>query len=474
MPSWLFCFVLGTSIAPGPAAARTWHIRPDGAGDAPTIQAGIDSAQAGDTVLLAPGTYTWSSQGGSGETLLQLKPGVTLRGENGAGDTVLDAETQGRLLLCVNVGAVLIEGLTFTNGRSLGLDDTEGGAIDVLGSSTPTIRGCVFRDNHSSGGIARGGAVHCDVATIEDCDFIDNKAGVSGLTNGFGGALYCGAATVRGCNFVGNEGLGYEATGGGAVRSSSATFTDCSFADNFIECPGLPSGGAVVDRGEALFERCEFRNNVAFAHYFSADGGAVRVGFGTFRDCLFIDNTARSTTSMARGGALTGSDMLITGCVFINNSAYQMEPLGPGFGGAVYAHFTSTLESCTLVGNSGGTEAGVGGFDLQEGGTVHRVIVSHTAVGRTNAGPAHWSCSLLFANADGNVIAGTDGGGNLRTNPLFCSDPLSSGKVSIRSDSPCAGLGSCGRIGAGQVECEQVTVETSTWSAIKGRYRSRP
>ena len=34
--------------------AATWYIKPDGTGEAPTIQAGIDSTAAGDTVLLAP------------------------------------------------------------------------------------------------------------------------------------------------------------------------------------------------------------------------------------------------------------------------------------------------------------------------------------------------------------------------------------------------------------------------------------
>jgi hypothetical protein len=45
-------------IVPSLAAARTWYIKADGTGDAPTIGAGADSAAAGDTLLLADGLYT--------------------------------------------------------------------------------------------------------------------------------------------------------------------------------------------------------------------------------------------------------------------------------------------------------------------------------------------------------------------------------------------------------------------------------
>ena len=49
--------VHSASIAlPTPAAARTWTAP----GDAPTVQTEVDSAGDGDTVLVAPGTYTES------------------------------------------------------------------------------------------------------------------------------------------------------------------------------------------------------------------------------------------------------------------------------------------------------------------------------------------------------------------------------------------------------------------------------
>ncbi len=40
------------------ALSRIWAVQPDGAGDAPTIRAAIDSVSGGDFIELADGTYT--------------------------------------------------------------------------------------------------------------------------------------------------------------------------------------------------------------------------------------------------------------------------------------------------------------------------------------------------------------------------------------------------------------------------------
>ena len=44
-----------------PAGARTWYVDAYGIGDAPTIEAALDSAATGDTVLVGPGEYIASS-----------------------------------------------------------------------------------------------------------------------------------------------------------------------------------------------------------------------------------------------------------------------------------------------------------------------------------------------------------------------------------------------------------------------------
>ena len=67
-----FLAVLGLfGLLAGPAAAVTIHVPTD----QPTIQAGIDAADPGDTVLIACGTY-WAHD-------LRMRPGIVLRSEAG-------------------------------------------------------------------------------------------------------------------------------------------------------------------------------------------------------------------------------------------------------------------------------------------------------------------------------------------------------------------------------------------------------
>ena len=56
--------------------SRTWYIKVDGSGDAPTIKAGVDSSTAGDTVFVAAGIYEL-------EQFIILKQGIVLKSENG-------------------------------------------------------------------------------------------------------------------------------------------------------------------------------------------------------------------------------------------------------------------------------------------------------------------------------------------------------------------------------------------------------
>jgi hypothetical protein len=83
------CFVVfglaaGVSIIAWGAQARTWLVP----SECPTIPLGLDSAEPGDTVLVAPGTYVTSDF--IPGTYVSLSPGVTLLGEGGRDVTTLE------------------------------------------------------------------------------------------------------------------------------------------------------------------------------------------------------------------------------------------------------------------------------------------------------------------------------------------------------------------------------------------------
>jgi predicted outer membrane repeat protein len=174
------------------ASARTWLVRPDGMGDAPTIQAGIDSASAGDTVLVACGTYYEAD-------ITIDKSGIVLVSETGESDcSIIDANWSGRIFDCHSFDSTtVIRGFTLTHG-------------------IPSAEGTGY-----------GGGMLCESASprILDCDFVHN------LTNELGGAIYIarGGVLLLRCRFLGNQG------GSGAAFCagwSDLVVEECIFDEN--------------------------------------------------------------------------------------------------------------------------------------------------------------------------------------------------------------------------------------------------
>jgi parallel beta helix pectate lyase-like protein len=453
------------------ADARTWYIKPDGSGDAPTIQAAIDSATAGDDVLLAPGTYDWTSPGM--RFPIAMEAGIWLHSASGPDVTILDAgfEYGGQVSVvsCGDVGSeTRIEGLTITRGFG-----GWGAGISVSGNSAPTIRDCIFVNNRCFGFGGRGGAVFCDQGTIDKCTFVGN-----GTEIGSGGAIYCGAAIIRDCTFKGNRVGGDGGASGGAVFSNSAVIRNCIFEDNGAGDQISAEAGAVFDAGDPTIEGCMFTRNEARGN--TAHAGAV-LAFGAggrISDCLFWGNSAWSNqVEPARGGAVYAPNGIsIVRCVLIGNSAGSDGIAG--LGGAAYIGAGGDIEQCTLFDNGSRLPGGVGGIFML-GGTVRNLIVSRTSTGSVcggSPGPT-WICNDLFDNSTGNTMCGTDGGGNFSADPQFCAvDPEASLNVTLQVDSPCApgnhpDSASCGLIGAAAVGCGTVAVGKTTWSRLKSWYR---
>ena len=115
-------------------------------GDQPTIQAGIDAASDGDTVLVADGTYT-----GEGNKNLDFKgKAITVQSENGAESCIIDCENEGRGFYFHTGEGVdsVVSGFTITNGRPTGATLHSGGIY--CSSSSPTITNCIISNNLAS------------------------------------------------------------------------------------------------------------------------------------------------------------------------------------------------------------------------------------------------------------------------------------------------------------------------------------
>jgi len=422
--SW--CVVLVIFLGSEHALARSWYVTPNGIGDAPTIQAAVDSASAGDEVVLAPGAYTWSSQSASGLSMVTINKSITLRGEAGAESTILDAENNsGRVIGTLGSAIVTISGITARGGHPpIG---QSGGGIQLLTSGS-TLSHCIIRDNRTES-FGGGAGVACGRCTVTDCQILNNHAGA----DADGGGIFIGLGVLRRCVIRGNSARGDPGGSGGGVSAYDSEIVDCVIEDNRATGPFGGRGGGL---------------------YASGDVGV------TISRCTFVGNRAESELSSALGGAIATSELTpvsITECVFLGNRA-----TGSVTGTIFSSHAGVEISNCTLIGNA----SGIGG------GIVRNSIIMGCYEGRACATITTMTCTVLYANALGNEICGTDGGGNFSADPQFCAaDPVASRSVLLQSDSPCANAPGCGRIGAAPVGCEAVSIESLPWSRVKSIYR---
>lgn len=409
--------------------AETWRIEANGTGDAPTIQAGIDSATAGDTVLLSPGTFA-----GAGNHNIDFKgKAVTVESSAGAEFTTIDCQGVGRGFIFTSGEGVysVLSGVRVINGSHA----LFGGSIYCLNTS-PRIENSIFSGNQAG---FRGGAVCCD------------------------GSL----AIITGNVFDGNE-----ASYGGAVScfgSSSLELTNNEFRSNSA---GISGGAIACHASSPSIQQNRFNDNAALN-----DGGAIycdQTSGPTVSTNVFLSNTAQGN-----GGAV---GMLQSVC-WVESNLFRGNQAT--LGGAIYCDSFSSGPIWYNTFDENGASSGMGAAILCTNYSApsvwNNIVVNSTdgnPIDTKNDSVPTITCCCFFNNAGGDALppGSVDGGGNFSQDPEFCGID-GSGNYFLQSDSPCVPGNTptpkqCGGIGAFPVSCATTATVEKTWGAIKSLYQN--
>jgi hypothetical protein len=443
---WGVLAALAMSAVPA-RGATVWHVKADGSGDVPTIQAAIDAAASGDTVLILPGTYAEHCR-------VDAKT-LVFHGQNGAAETVLDGELSGRLLL-VNAGEVTLEGLTFQNGLKTGVEVDNQGAGLAAFQSFVRIRDCVFQGNAA----ALGGAV-----------FVGSSSAPQAPSAS--GAVLQVTLWVENTLFLGN--IATEAGGGLHSDEVPSTIEDCTFQGNHA---GQLGGGIDLLHADHFVQNCRFESNNAL------DGAGLSwsgLGVLSLNQDVFEQNTA----STFGGGvwAMNATGLFLDHVWFLENHAAR--------GGGAYLSHVDVTGTRSLWRGNGATDRGGGAYlDAVTGGAIgFSTWLANTAPSGaaffTNGGELHLSSCIVGEElstatqcAGGTSISAECTVGGLATGNCFSfvaraiisgcdADP----EFLCSVPSP----GSCGPVGHATATCPAGTCPTParpiSWGTLKARYR---
>ena len=399
--------------------------------DFATLQAALDASPSGDTVLVAPGTYT---------ERVTLRPGVVLRAESGA---TIDAGHAGPAVIATALSpAPKVEGFHLVNGAGADLGGaTLGGVLAVF-----------------------GGALEAN-----DCTFDASQATYGGTTGASSAQV-----TFRRCTWTGST----ASFGGGHFQSGGNLTID----DGVFEGTSAGAGGALYVTGGAHGNVTETR---VHATQSTGDGGGLRLD-----DCVVTLSEVMIDGANAggRGGALAiaaGGQVIASACVLVD--------CGSALGGGLFhlscspAVVTSSLAAaecamlsmthCDLMLGRGAAPA-AGAVTDAAAFHMESSLVAGNASGLACLDPRATldvRCTDLYQNGgsdlSGSCVSTADG--NISADPYLCD--LAGRNFGLCANSPLLDPG-CGSTpwGAGVLSCggcAPTPSRSATWGSLKAHYR---
>jgi DNA-binding beta-propeller fold protein YncE len=302
------------TVIRGAVASTTWYVNGVDGSDSnnclspttacKTIGHAITLAASGDSIIVAPATYTEN---------LTISVSLKILG-SGATTTIIDGggtNTRKRAVTIPNGNAhVTLSKMTIRHGRTT--PGIPGGGIYNAG--TLSIQNSFLTDNtaeSSFGSAGNGGGIFNNgTLTINRSTLAGNHAGTSAIGHGFGGGIAnAGTLTINNSTLIGN--VASSVGGGGGIGTFGGTLTvnNSTLSGN----NGGDGGGIGTVNGVTVtINNSTLAKNTAFRW-----GG----GISSFGATLAINNSTLSGNSAQTGGGIDGT-------VTLQNSIVANSPSG--------------------------------------------------------------------------------------------------------------------------------------------------
>jgi len=311
-----------------------------------SIQAGIDAANPGDTVLVSAGIYYETIDFGGKEI-------TVLSADGEPSGTYIDGNVSTGSVVSFITGETdlsILDGFTIRNGSA-----TSGGGVYIQ-SASPILRNCVISGNSTTNG---GGGIFIDSGTLT----LENTTVKGNTSNGAGGGAY--------------------------LRYSEGSIVNSTFENN-----SAVNGGAIYvkeDSGDLILTNIVIQGNSA-----TASGGGV---FETKQSNIIVSESAFTDNMANKGGAWFSyleANATISNTTFVGNTVSES-------GGAANIRSLSELSfvQCVFEANIADNDCdGIGGSGAIEITTNSKVTLENPTI------CVNLVCDVIedFSDAQPNII----------------------------------------------------------------------